>query len=81
MLSPNRIDPYGVIWRGNDSIGYYDVVDKKCYDFNKVEIACPDMDSLTVINQPVIQSKQSYWWVLFVLFILIVVFLAWWFNR
>lgn len=73
------IDNFGNVLQGSEYIGYKDVADNKCFDYNDVEFPCPERSE--PITQPSIASTKTYWWVLLIVFIVVVIFIGWFVNR
>lgn len=74
-----HIDNLGNLYQGSDAVGTYDSITKKCELYDGTEVPCPNANP--IVNQPTVQSKQTYWWVLLLAFCIAVVLLAWWINR
>ena len=74
------IDNFGNLYQGTALVGYYDSIDEKCFLMNGTETPCPTFDK-EELNQATAKAKPTYWWVLFLGFIIAVIALAWWLNR
>lgn len=74
------VDSLGNLLRGSEYIGFYDSVTGKCELMDGTEVSCPDV-SQAAQQQKTIQSTQTYWWVLVIVFSLVVIFFAFWLNR
>ena len=73
------IDGLGVIYLNGEPIGYYDQIDDLCFLNNGDEIECPPIDQ--VLNVPTVTAKKTYWWVLLLGFVVVVLLVGWLVNR
>lgn len=73
------INNFGALYSGENPVGYYDDDLKKCYLNDGTVIKCPENNPSLAI--PEIKSTRTYWWVLVVVAIVLILFFAWFINR